>query len=421
MTTSDRRRTVACTVAAVVAAALTWRFAQRPGDFAGYVLVGELGLTGGDIYRDAPPHTSTWPPLFALLCIPIAALARVSLVGTRLLWLLANWAVLALALGAVVRLVYDRTLSITKPPPDSADRIDIASSAVLLPLLLCWRWALSNFEHLQVNILIFALTAAGLLFHRRGRDARAGLLIGAAAALKVMPILFAPYFAWRRQWRAAAFTALAAIAWSLIPVAVYGWGAYVDQLRGWQETVRVGWTVGKMNISVFAMLDRMVGHHLVPFTVPGYNELTPSGSPAVGLALAGSLAIVAGLGLWLFRGPYDSARRATMAEWCTVVLVASLFGTVAWKAYLVVLLLPMALFVATWRDPSVEPAFGARLRALTWLAFALGMLANDDLVGQRLAWRLEMGSLLTIMALLILGTLFWYRRRVSSSDAELQP
>jgi len=419
MTTSDRRRTLAYTVAAVVAAALTWRFAQRPGDFAGYVLVGELGLNGGDIYRDAPPHTSTWPPLFALLCIPIAALARVSLVGTRVLWLLVNWAVLALALGTVVRLVYDRALT-TAGPRSTTDGVDLASGSVLLPLLLCWRWALSNFEHLQVNIPIFALTVAGLLLHRRGRDASAGLLIGAAAALKVMPILFAPYFAWRRQWRAAAFTALAAIAWSLIPAAVYGWSAYVDQLRGWQETVRVGWTVGKMNISVFAMLDRIVGHHLVPFTVPGFNELTSSGSPAVALASAGSLAIVAALGLWLFRGPYDAAGRTTMAEWSTVLLVASLFGTVAWKAYLVVLLLPMALFVATWRDATVEPAFRRRLRALTWLAFALGMMANDDLVGQRLAWRLEMGSLLSVMALLVLGTLFWYRHRVSSSDAEVR-
>ncbi len=397
------RRTAAWVGLGLLAVVLTALFARRPGDFAGYVLVGELALTGRDIYRDAPPNISTWPPVFSLICMAIAAAARVSVVGARVLWLLLNWAALYACVWMVTRLV--------QPAAAPSRRVNVTSAVVALPLLLCGRWIVSNFEHLQVNILILALVLAGLLLHRERRDAAGGALLGLAAALKVMPVLFVPYFLARRQWRIAGFMTVAATFWSLLPAAVYGWPTFGAQHDGWREAVHAGWSVGKMNISVFAALDRHFGHGLVPFAVQGFNDLAPSGASIVDAALVAVLCLLAAAGVWLFRGPYDPASRATVAEWSIVLLVASLFGTVAWKAYLVVLLLPMALFVATWRDPSLPARFRARLRGLTWLSFALGLAAESDLVGRRLAWRLEMGSLPTLTALLVLGTLLWYRGR----------
>jgi len=379
----------------------TLLYARREGDFAGYVLVGDLALRGLDIYRDAPPNVSTWPPFFALLCVPLALLARVSLFGARVVWLAAGWGALLIAVRAIVSLVRPATETAA---PASAER-----AVVLLSLLLCVRWVLSNFEHLQVNIILLALVAVGLAHHRDGRTGRSAALLGAAAALKVMPVLFAPYFAWRRQWRPALFTALAALAWSLVPAVVYGPHAFVDQLHAWAGSLRAGWSVGKMNISVYAALDRVIGHDLVPLASPGFNALPPSGDPRVRLGLALCLLALLVLGLVTFRGAYDPAARTTVAEWSIVLLVANLFGTVAWKAYLVVLLLPMALFVATWRDQAVTAEFRRRLRTLTWAGFALGLAAADALVGRSLSWRLEMGSVPTLMALLVLGMLFWYR------------
>jgi len=380
---------------AAVAAALTIAYARRPGDFAGYVMVGELVLHGRDIYRDAPPGINTWPPFFALLCAPIALMARVSLTGARVAWLAGGWVALWAAMRGILALL---------PKLQPAGPL-----LILLPPLLCVRWILANFEHLQINILMLALVVVGLGQHRRDAHARAGLLLGAAAAIKVMPILFAPYFAWRRQWRAAAWLAAATAAWSLVPVAVYGPAAFVDQLRGWSEALRAGWGVGRMNVSVYAALDRIIGHGLVPFATAGISELPSSNDPRVTAALAASVLAILAAGLLVFRGPYDPAARATVAEWSVVLLVANLFGTVAWKAYFVVLLLPMALFVATFADPGVVQGLRRRLRWLTGVSFVLGLAATDLLVGPSLAWRLEMGSLPTLMALLILGTLFWYR------------
>ncbi len=398
--------------AALIVIGLTASYAHRAGDFAGYLIVGDLGLAGRDIYRDAPPGLNNWPPFFGLVCVPLALIARLSPIGSRVVWLVLNWVALVYALAASIRLVYDRRLTLAGVSRESDAGIDIASGAALLPLLLSVRWSLSNFEHLQVNIIILALVLAGLVCHRAGRDVRAGLLIGAAAALKVMPVVFVPYFVWRRQWRPAFFTTIAAVGWSLLPLVFYGPKGFADQFSHWLDFFRRGQGVGAMNVSVQAMVDRIIGHGIVPFTVPGIDNIAPSGSPVVRWVMVGALALVAALAGWWFRGRYDPRSRSAVAEWSIVLLVAVIFSPLTWKYYLVVLLLPMTLFVATWRDPGVDPRFRRRLRSLTWLSFAVGMAAANVLVGDSLARRLEMSSFPTMMSLIILGTLYWYRARV---------
>ena len=410
---APRKPTLALMVAApIIVIGLSVIYSHRGGDFAGYLAVGEIGLKGGDVYRDAPPLVNTWPPLFGLLCIPLALAGRLSLVGARFGWLLLNWIALGAAFAAMIRLVYGKPITLTWRGEPPAGGVEAASAAVLLPFLLCILWILSNFEHLQVNIIIFALTLAGLLQHQAGRDGRAGLLIGVATALKVMPVLFLPYFLWRRRWRAALGLIVAACALSLLPAAFDGWARFADQLTAWRAALSAGWGVGMMNLSVYAMADRMLGHGMIPFAAPGVLDLAASGRPAVLWVVGGLLALVTAAACWLFRGPYDARRRSAVAEWSVVLLVAALFGTVAWKAYLIVLLLPMVLFVATWRDAAVDAGFRRTLRALTWVTFTLGLGTATDLVGRDLAGHLEMGSIQTLMALLLLGMLFWYRARI---------
>ncbi|HET9985854.1 MAG TPA: glycosyltransferase family 87 protein [Longimicrobiales bacterium] len=401
-------------LAPIIVFVLSNGYTHRGGDLAGYLTVGELGLTGQDIYRAAPAGTNTWPPLFGLACIPLAALARLSLVGTRWVWLLVNWIALVGVFGALARLVYDRPLALRGiAGPD--DGVDLASGAVLLPLLLSSVWVISNFEHLQVNILVFGLTLAGLLAHRAGRDGRAGLWIGLAAALKVMPVLFVPYFAWRRRWRAAAATAAAAVGWSLVPALAYGPAGLADQFAAWREALRAGWGVGKMNLSVYAMTDRIVGHGFIPFALPGVDAVPASGHPAV-LWVAGGILLAATLAACLiFRGPYEPRGRAAVAEWGVVLLVAALFGTVTWKAYLVVVLIPMTLFVAAWREAATDPVVRRRLRLVAWASFVASLGSAADIVGRDLFGRLEMGSLQTFNALALLGALLWYRARVAEA------
>jgi len=397
----------------VVAVALVVSFARRPGDFAGYILVGDLVLHGQDIYAAAPPGLSTWPPFFALVCVPLALLARWSLVGARVAWLLLNAAALVAVLALVTHLV-------ARGPGDarpSARVPALSSAAALVPLLLSARYVSSNFEHLQVNVLIFLLSLIGLALIGARREALGGLALGAAAALKVMPALFVLLLVWRRRWRAAGWTVLAAVGLSLSPGVVFGWDRLVTYARSWLAVLRVGWSVGKMNQSVYAMWDRSLGHGIVPFTVRGFNDLAPSHDLAVGIASALSLAAVAALVLWSFRPRGARDPRAELIEWSVVFLVASLFGTVAWKAYLVVLLLPNALLIDAWRSSDLDAATrkGALIFALA--AFALGVLTTDEIIGSAAAGRLEMGSIVTLSALVVLAGLLWLRRRIGAAES----
>ena len=64
-------------VLAVVLLGSAIRNIKEDGDFRGYIEVGELVLRGADIYADARPDVNTWPPLYAVVCVPFALLARV--------------------------------------------------------------------------------------------------------------------------------------------------------------------------------------------------------------------------------------------------------------------------------------------------------------------------------------------------------
>ncbi|MGH3053742.1 MAG: glycosyltransferase family 87 protein, partial [Gaiellaceae bacterium] len=150
-------------LAFVVGGSISW--IRRPGDFAGYVLIGDLVLSGQDIYRESPPGLNTWPPFFSLLCVPLALLARPTPYLARAAWLALNFALLWTALKKLVRLVYHTELRL-RPATDS---LSLAAPEVLLPVLLCYRYILGNFDHLQVNIVIFACVTAALSWHVRAK------------------------------------------------------------------------------------------------------------------------------------------------------------------------------------------------------------------------------------------------------------
>jgi glycosyl transferase family 87 len=389
-------------VAYAVIGALIW--IRRPGDFSGYLMIGDLVMHGGDIYYQTP---NTWPPFFSMLCVPLALLAVPAPELARGFWIVLNYGAVLLALHLIVRLVYGRNLAVRA----AGDGVSLVAPQVLIPLLLSYRYVTGNFDHLQVNIVIFTLALTGLYWQATGRELTGSIALGAAAALKAMPVVFIPYLVYRRRYRAAALTALATVVLSLSPALVFGWQRLMEYFVAWRGAVAAGWGVGKMNQSVFAMWDRFIGHGMVPLMTSGMSGVTESGDARAIAATLVTLGVVTLLALWIFRGPATATGWVTLSEWSIVFIVSALFGPVCWKAYLVVLLLPNILLYAAWRSPEVPAQDRRIIGGVLFTAFALGSLPSPGFVGKALAETLEMASLPTIGALLIIGGLFWFHWR----------
>ncbi len=388
-------------VAAVALGVPVW--IQRAADFAGYVRVGELVLAGRDIYREAPPGINTWPPFFSLLCAVLALLSEVSPYLARGLWVALNGALLVLVLRLLGRLVYG-------PATPAA--------GLLVPLLLTARYVLGNFEHLQVNLVLFALALGGLYLDATRREAAGGVLIGLAAALKVMPLALLAYLALRRRWRAAVAGGAAALVFSLSPTLLFGAGRFAGYLADWRAAVATGWAVGRMNQSVPAMWDRLLGHGLWPLVAPPTDDLAASGAAAARVAVSVSAALVAAAALVAGRGRPRPGGWAALAEWSAVLLAAATFGPVAWKSYLVVALLPNTLLFAAARSTRLPPSTRAGAAASLAVAFLLGGLPAPGLVGRPLAGRIEMASGVTVAALVLLGGVLCLRRRLGAGQGQ---
>jgi len=386
---------------------------RRPGDFEGYLVVGKLVLADRHIYLDAGHGVNTWPPFFSLLCVPLVLLAAPTPYLARGFWLLLNLALLVLVLRLIAQLVYRRELHLRA----ESDGLSLAAPELLVPLLISDRFVSGNFDHMQINIVTFALALSGLYLQARGRELAGGTALGCAAAIKVMPVLFIPYLAYRGRWRAAVAAAVSAAALSLSPILVFGWNRFWAYVIAWRAAVTEGWGVGKMNQSVFAMWDRLLGHGMLPLTAEGVGTVPESGSQLVTVATVFSCAVVAVLALWLFRGAARPDGWTALAEWSVVFIAGALFGPVCWKAYLVVLLLPNTLLFAAWRSSGLD---ARTRRTIGWLlagSVVFGTLPTPGLVGKQLAGRLDMSSVVTFSALIVLGASFWLRARLATSDS----
>jgi alpha-1,2-mannosyltransferase len=394
-------------LSAMLAGMIGW--IRRPGDFAAYLEVGGLALKGGHIYRDVAPsdYWNAWPPSFSLLCVPLALLARIDVYVARGAWLALNLALTWVVLSMAVRLVHGTRLTFQPARRD----LPLGSLLVLLPLILCSRFFLGNFDHVQVNIVIYALALGGLLWAARGRIVAGGLLLGLAAGLKVMPVAFLPYLAYRGRWRfAAVATATAVAVFFLAPVLAYGPDRAMDYFATWWAGTHADFGSAKMNQSVYAMFDRFLGHGITPFNVFPTSVLPFSWNPVVGRATGFLFGIVALACLWAFRGRAHPSSPAALAEYGAVFLVGSLFGPLTWKAYLIILLLPCVLLVALLNN-GVLKGFDRLLSVAALAVCAFASLDTPGLVGARLSGKLAMLSDCTIAGLLMLSVLIWLRAR----------
>ena len=83
------------------------------------------------------------------------------------------------------------------------------ASWIQVAILICsLRPILSDLHHGNNNLVILFLIVATLQAWRKGYDVLAGLILALAICYKVTPLLFVPYLAYKRSWRAVGATVL---------------------------------------------------------------------------------------------------------------------------------------------------------------------------------------------------------------------
>ncbi|MBP1689537.1 MAG: hypothetical protein H6Q34_110 [Deltaproteobacteria bacterium] len=387
---------------------------KEAGDFRGYIEVGELVLQGADIYADARPDVNTWPPLYAVVCVPFAVLARINVYLARGVWLAINFACIGALLRLAVDLVYRQPLVLTPRP----GAVALASAAVLGPLVLSARFFLGNLDRLQINMVILAACLCGCLWLARGRAAAGGAIIGLAAAVKVLPIFFVPYFAWKRWWTAFVAALVSGGVASLAPILVFGRERFVAYARYWLALSAGSWPVRKGNQSVYAMVDRLYTHDAIIWS-EAQKRLTASNDPVVAAMVYGSLAVVTFLLLLVSRrGGRHPASPAATVEFAIVLCVAVLFAPLAWKHYFVFLLLGQVVLWYAAFGGGYDLAANTR-RRLAWMlgiSYFLTTLTVRGVVGKPLSQTLETMSAVTLGALVVLAALLYLRAFLGGNE-----
>ncbi|HEX3694782.1 MAG TPA: glycosyltransferase family 87 protein [Polyangia bacterium] len=325
-------------------------------------------LHGGPYLPHPPPAT-----------VALLPLAPLSFGAASALWLLLSLAALVSLARVLADLLWPQA------------RAAVARTAALTGALLLWPPVLHNFEKGQWSIVLAALTALAWRTRAAGRSAGAGVLVGVAASLKVMPGSVVAFFVARdRRAAVAAFVAMVVMVMATLPLTgVSPWLTFVEQSGA---NVRALETWYANTASLHGLWARLFvgGAYAQPLmAAPLLGRALQSATIATLLAVALTVTVR----YCRFRSPTGEADRALFALWATL---AVLLNPLAWAHTVVLLALPIALLFSD----GDSLALGGALVLLSIPKETLYSLAGAPPVAAGRAWLL---SLHAVGALIVFG------------------
>lgn len=351
MTTPGHRARIGFLVALVAVAAMTAGAepyvaaavgALAPADFARDYVVARARLADG---RGAPPPAGEdgnaravqfGAPELLLYGAPYHAHPPPARLPVRPFGFL-SWPTAALiwAMGSLLALGWLAISLVTLARPGEPLAAQVALAFVALAL---WPPVLHCLEKGQWSILLGALLADGLAALIAGRQRRAGVLFGLAAALKATPILLLGLLFVRHRRAAAAMAATIGLA-VIASLAVDGtapWREFLGHAAG-NAAIWAPWTANTASLAgVTARLFGAPG----PFARPLFAA--PALATGLYTTAIGAFLLAA---LYALRPLRPSAARAStpapvLAAWLSLPVLANPLG---WSHVLVMLLAPLAV------------------------------------------------------------------------------
>jgi hypothetical protein len=284
------------------------------------------------------------PPVMAVLLLPLAWLPPLP---GALAWFYLKAALTIWVIWQVFRLV------------EQADR-PFPVAGQVLAVLLSLRPILGDLGHGNVNLFVLFLVVAALAAFRKRHNFPGGVLLGLAVSCKLTPVLFVPYLAWKRAWRALAGVGLglALFLWpGVVPSLRLGFAENQRQLVSWYgEMVRPYLVEGKVsseypNQSLPGLVQRLMTASPSVSTYVGmvhtpvrYDNVLSLDPARARWFVKGCVALFALAAAWTCRMPAGTRGGWRLAaEYSLVLLGMLLFSGVTWKHHCVTLLLPFAV------------------------------------------------------------------------------
>ncbi len=320
-------------------------------------------------------HNYPNPPIMVMLLKPLVPLPP--LIGS-LVWFYLK---VGMALAAIY-LMFRLVETAGWPWPWWAKALAVALS--LRPIM-------GDLSHGNINLFILLLCVIALECFRRRHDAVAGVTLALAIACKVTPALFVPYFLWKRSWSALAGCAVGLVLFFwLIPGLYFGFEENQTYLVSWYTAMIKPFAIDGVvttdheNQSLPGLVHRMLTYcaSFSEFVEDQYvvveHHNIMSWDPAVARIIVKlTMAIFAGLVIWVCRTPTADRRRWQLAaEYSLILLGMLLFSERTWKHHCVTLLLPFGVLSYVLAGDWVGP-WTKRYLIATLAAAALLMAATS--------------------------------------------
>ncbi len=301
-------------------------------------------------------------------------------------------------------------------------------------VLLTLPFILADLDDGGPHLILLGILTCGIYAIWVGREWVGAVLFGLGIALKITPALFVLLFLWKRQWRVAFYTVLAAIFWIVLPAAYMGptnwWEHQAEWTRNAALSLSSQQTEGReenelqtANLSLQHTLLRYLVTYPESYRLRQVDsayrpvlDLPPRSATLIVVAVALTLL---GLFAWFSRELFQGPRDPAWARDCAGVLIlALLLSPITWNQHLVWLIPAAFIIVAAVRTKS---GWSYARYTMLGLYVMLTMVLNHELIVKTLgkvAWEtLKSYHPLGIAMLILFGLLLQSKGRLS----ELQP
>jgi hypothetical protein len=228
--------------------------------------------------------------------------------------------------------------------------------ALLVLILLSSRVFISDLTHGNVNLVIGGFVVVALLCSFYEKDFLSGLAIGLATVLKVTPVLFIPYFLYKRRWLSVvgSMVGIALFCW-LVPGLILGFDFNNQLIIEWyKQMVRpflAGMPVGYLqtqhiNQSFTGLFFRFLSDSvaITGDVKRGYDELRINfmslDQQTVSLIVKIASLAILGCLAWFCRTPHKNHKHlGNLGEFAMVFLAMLFLSERSWKHHYVLLIL----------------------------------------------------------------------------------